>query len=147
MPSGFYKFFPWTLMARRLLLFPSVTEIPRYIMGSDGSNQKRVTFNSTKDYSPCFSPDGNRIAYHSNMDGNSEIYTMNLDGGNHVRLTRNNGGDETPVWIGETIKAPANPETPPVRTLLAGSTVTTANKSYNFSDNITFIKYTTELSC
>jgi hypothetical protein len=115
-----------------------------YTMDSDGNNQKRVTFNSAKDYGPCYSPDGTRIAYYSNLDGNDEIYVMNPDGGNQIRLTTNKTGDQFPLWISTKFKAPAKLTIPPVRTLFMGSNVTTANKYYNFSDNITYVKYTAE---
>jgi len=115
-----------------------------YTMDSNGNNQKRVTFNSAKDYAPCFSPDSKRIIYYSNLDGNDEIYIMNPDGGNQVRITNNTYGDQYPLWISEKLKAPAGLKAPSSRARVVGSNVSTANKYYNYSDNITFVKYVAE---
>lgn len=115
-----------------------------YCMDIDGSNIKRLTFSKPADERPRWSPDGALIVFNTDRDGTHEIYLMNADGGNQLRLTNNKTGDETPVWTSEKIQAPARPEIPPVRILFVGSKVTTANKSYNYSDNITFVKYTAE---
>jgi Tol biopolymer transport system component len=115
-----------------------------YIMDADGANQKRITFNSAKDYTPCFSPDGTRIVYYSNMDGNDEIYIMNPDGGNQVRITANKEGDQYPVWINAKLIVPAELKAQPVRTKFIGSNISTTNKYFNFSDNVTFVKYVAE---
>ena len=115
-----------------------------YIMDADGANQKRITFNSAKDYAPCFSPDGKRIAFYSNTDGGDKIYIMNTDGGNQVRLTDNKDGDQYPLWVNAKLKAPADPEVPPFRTKYIGSSISTANKWFNFSDNVTFVKFVAE---
>lgn len=115
-----------------------------YIMDSDGNNPKRITFNSAKDYAPCFSPDGSKIVFYSNTDGSDKIYIMNTDGGNQIRLTDNQNGDQYPVWTNIKITAPAKPTAPAVRSRVIGSNISTANKWYNFSDNITFVKYIAE---
>jgi len=39
------------------------------------------------DFSPQFSPDGNKIVFVSDRDGNAEIYIMNADGSGQVNLT------------------------------------------------------------
>lgn len=115
-----------------------------YIMDTDGNNQKRITFNSAKDYAPCFSPDGKRIAFYSNTDGGDKIYLMNIDGGNQVRITDNKDGDQYPIWVNARLKAPVRTTTPPARTRYIGSVTTTGNKWFNYSDNVTFVKYIAE---
>jgi len=49
-----------------------------YVMNADGSQQTRLTCNDADDGSPTWSPDGKRIAFHSDRDGNYEIYVMEL---------------------------------------------------------------------
>jgi TolB protein len=39
------------------------------------------------DFSPRFSPDGNKIVFVSDRDGNAEIYVMNADGSGQANLT------------------------------------------------------------
>ena len=40
-----------------------------YLMNPDGSQQKRLTQNSARDFSPVWSPDGEQILFVSNRDG------------------------------------------------------------------------------
>ena len=68
-------------------------------MDADGSNVQRLTYNDTADARAAWSPDGQRIAFHSYRDGKAEIYVMDADGGNMERLTSNNPFDaHHPDW-------------------------------------------------
>ena len=69
-----------------------------YVMDADGSNQTRVTRGPSGDWSPAWSPDGHRIAFHSDRDGNREIYVMDGNGSNQTRLTRDAANDMGPTW-------------------------------------------------
>jgi Tol biopolymer transport system component len=73
-----------------------------YLMNSDGSGQMNLTASPSADFSPQWSPDGSRIAFHSyesdDVGGNAEIYVMDADGGNWVRVTRNEASDKFPGW-------------------------------------------------
>src|SRR5690349_16300674 len=69
-----------------------------YTVDSDGSNQTRLTNNSSRDRDAAWSPDGSRIAFQANRDGNYEIYTMNADGSNPTRLTNNTATEDEPSW-------------------------------------------------
>jgi Tol biopolymer transport system component len=69
-----------------------------YVMNADGSEQTRLTNNSTNDLDPCFSPDGKKITFSSERDGNHEIYVMNADGSEQERLTNNPVYDGYPFW-------------------------------------------------
>ena len=69
-----------------------------YVMGSDGSNPRRLTEDSASDQSPSWSPDGQYIAFSSSRDGNAEIYVMGSDGSNPRRLTEDSASDQHPTW-------------------------------------------------
>jgi TolB protein len=73
-------------------------------MNIDGSNQKNLTNNVSKDESPCFSTDGSKIAFVSYRDGNGEIYVMNIDGSNQKNLTNNEHRDFYPCFFTELQK-------------------------------------------
>jgi hypothetical protein len=59
-----------------------------YSMDPDGSAPTRLTNSRGADVEPAWSPDGAKIAFHSERDGNAEIYVMNADGSNPINLTK-----------------------------------------------------------
>jgi Tol biopolymer transport system component len=69
-----------------------------YSMDTDGGGQTRLTEDAGEDYSPAWSPDGQRLAFVSTRDGNAEIYVMNADGSGQTRLTDSTAGDLAPAW-------------------------------------------------
>lgn len=69
-----------------------------YVMNADGSEQTRLTFNTTRDFVPVLSPDGSRIAFCSGPLGQRDIYVMNADGTEVTRLTSEAGDDVNPHW-------------------------------------------------
>jgi Tol biopolymer transport system component/chemotaxis protein histidine kinase CheA len=69
-----------------------------YVMNTDGSGLKRLTFNDALDTMPLWSPDGSRILFISQRDGNDEIYVMNADGSGLNCLTVNEASDRGPKW-------------------------------------------------
>lgn len=100
-----------------------------YIMDADGTNQRRLSRHGAFDGSPCFSPDGQHIAFDSLTEErsargmfsfdtltqrktHSNIYIMDLNGSNATRLTFGPGDNEAPSW-GLT---PGVPYIPPVLT-------------------------------
>jgi Tol biopolymer transport system component len=75
-----------------------------YTINPDGSDRRRLTFDSREDSDPAWSPDGTKIAFaRSGISVNSyrsEIYVMNADGSYQRRLTEP-GGDRYyrhPTW-------------------------------------------------
>ena len=69
-----------------------------YSMNANGTNQTRLTNNPAIDSGPSISPDGSRIAFHSDRDGNYEVYVMNADGTGQTRLTNNATFDTYPSF-------------------------------------------------
>jgi tol-pal system beta propeller repeat protein TolB len=68
------------------------------VMDADGNNTISLTDDLFNDEDPCWSPDGERIAFTSDRDGNDEIYIMQTNGSNVVRLTSNSSSDWNPAW-------------------------------------------------
>jgi TolB protein len=64
------------------------------LMDPDGSNIQKLIEGAM----PCWSPDGNKIAFASRTEGNWDIYYMNADGSNPVRLTSHTSEDVYPSW-------------------------------------------------
>ncbi|MBN2303488.1 MAG: PD40 domain-containing protein [Anaerolineae bacterium] len=69
-----------------------------YLATPDGSEQRRVTFNSGADVNPVWGPE-NLIAFETNRDGNWELYMFDVSGdGTPVRLTNDLANDINPFW-------------------------------------------------
>jgi Tol biopolymer transport system component len=67
-------------------------------MNTDGSGVVRLTSNSALDAAPSWSPDGQRIAFHSDRNGRFEIFIMNPQGGDQVRRTFPGDTESQPRW-------------------------------------------------
>lgn len=68
-----------------------------FIMGSDGSNQTRLTANSL-DLMPDWSPVDNKIAYVSQHHNYWNIYSINLENGDDISLGDTNSHNYDPNW-------------------------------------------------
>ena len=64
----------------------------------DGTGLTRLTDSSGSDMYPEVSPDGNKIAYTSDIGGVWQIMIMDWDGKNKRQLTRNNFRSAYPSW-------------------------------------------------
>ena len=71
-----------------------------YSMNSDGSNQRRLTFNEITENAPKWSPDRSKIVYYRReiSPAIDQIWIMDADGGNQTRLTNTTTGDRFPAW-------------------------------------------------
>jgi TolB protein len=58
-----------------------------YLMNTDGTNLRRLTFSGGIDTEPFFTPDGQSIYFTSDRGGSPQIYRMPASGGEPVRLT------------------------------------------------------------
>ncbi|MBI4748151.1 MAG: PD40 domain-containing protein [Acidobacteria bacterium] len=71
-----------------------------YMMNSDGTQVRQLTFTKDDKRDPAFSPDGKFIVYvsvpHGAKDG--QIYVMDYEGKNHRRITNNTFYDTSPSF-------------------------------------------------
>jgi Tol biopolymer transport system component len=69
------------------------------VCDADGSNAVELFGQAGKGLgSPNWSPDGQRIAFDSNLEGNMDIYVVRASGGKPVRLTTDPAEDNIPAW-------------------------------------------------
>lgn len=68
-----------------------------WTMNHDGSNQRQLTSNVHKDFSPCSSPDGRFIYFTSSRSGSNQVWRMNSDGSEQIAVTKTEGG--YPVFV------------------------------------------------
>lgn len=80
-----------------------------FVMNSDGSNLKQITFTVSSKYfdtgfprdgngNPVWSPNGDKLAYVSYENGSPDIFIINSNGTGNKRLTDTPLRDENPVW-------------------------------------------------
>jgi Tol biopolymer transport system component len=72
-----------------------------YTMAEDGTNLRRLTFNSVIDRAPRFSPDGRRVVFASDRDGDFDIYVLDLATGAVTQLTNDPARDDLPVFTAD----------------------------------------------
>lgn len=74
-----------------------------YVMAFDPASGlsgevRRITDDGGSEGWPTWSPDGRRIAFHSDRSGNWDIWIANADGSGLTRLTRHPGPDRFAAW-------------------------------------------------
>ncbi|MFC1492922.1 DPP IV N-terminal domain-containing protein [candidate division KSB1 bacterium] len=69
-----------------------------YIISIENKEIERLTFNSSNDFNPDWSPDGTKIAYVSNRYGNNEIFVYDFFNKTNTQITQNFGDTDNPSW-------------------------------------------------
>lgn len=69
-----------------------------WLLQVEGGDPVQLTCSDAKDHSPCWSPDGNTIAFISDRDGISNIYMIKLSGGESFKLTESETDLYAPFW-------------------------------------------------
>lgn len=58
-----------------------------------------LTAHAARDQRPRFSPDGRRVAFHSDVRGNHDVFIVNRDGSGLRQITDHPGADTDPDWM------------------------------------------------
>jgi Tol biopolymer transport system component len=75
--------------------------------------EQRLTTDTAEDDSPCWSPDGTKIAFHSFRNGHSDIWEMNADGSNQHLIYEHPNGAYAPAWSPDGTRSAYTSCTPP----------------------------------
>ena len=68
------------------------------LISIDGGESRRLTFSSSSDYAPRYSPDGKKIAFISTRDGSPQIYSISLAGGEAQKISDISTGVSGIIW-------------------------------------------------
>ena len=69
-----------------------------FTMNRDGTGLTQLTENAASDFDPEWSPDGKRIAFHSDRDLFSNIFVMDADGTEQTQVTKGRSFDRNPTF-------------------------------------------------
>lgn len=72
------------------------------VAAATGSEQRLSSWFLKNEWAATYAPDGQHLAFSTDVDGNIEIYTMPVQGGNAANLTRHSGDDLAPSWKAAT---------------------------------------------
>src|SRR5215207_2098045 len=72
-----------------------------YLMRADGTNLRRLTFNSAEDRVPAFSPDGRHVVFMSNRDGDDDLYVLDVATGATTQITNDAVRDDNPAFTAD----------------------------------------------
>jgi len=76
----------------------SLSDLEIFKINVDGTEKTRLTENDVLDRSPSWSPDGEKILYHSLREGGNDLNLMNPDGTEKERLTNTSLTYVRPRW-------------------------------------------------
>jgi len=79
----------------------SAAGLELYLVKVDGSNNQRLTNNSSNDWDPAFSSDGGRIAYarEQGTSGRLQLFRARADNSELVPIVQNSFSDSQPDWF------------------------------------------------
>ncbi len=69
-----------------------------YIIKTDGTQLKQLTFDPGNKSRPSWSPDGQRIVYNASVNGQSDIFVINWDGSGKKALANSPLREHSPAW-------------------------------------------------
>ena len=69
-----------------------------YLLSIESGAEERLTANTKDNFAARFSPNGRRIAFHSDRGGNLDIWSLDRDTGEQRRLTDHPATDVYPDW-------------------------------------------------
>ncbi len=69
-----------------------------YLISMGDNKIERLTFNSSNNIHPDWSPDGTKIAYVSNRFGNNDIFVYDFFNRTDTQVTKNFGNIDNPSW-------------------------------------------------
>src|SRR5918997_521268 len=69
-----------------------------FTMNRDGTGLEQLTENAALDFDPEWSPDGKRIAFHSDRHLFSNIFVMDADGTEQTQVTKGRSFDRNPTF-------------------------------------------------
>jgi TolB protein len=90
----------WSPDGKRIAFVSNRAGNPQiYVMGADGSAQKRITFQGNYNTTPNWSPRGDLIAFTARDERNAfDLFTVNVENNKITRLTQDASGNEEPVF-------------------------------------------------
>ncbi len=90
----------WSPDGKRIAFVSNRDGSPQiYVMNSDGSAPKRLTFQGKYNTTPSWSPRGDLIAFTARDERNAfDIFTINVDDKKVARLTQDASGNEEPSF-------------------------------------------------
>jgi Tol biopolymer transport system component/DNA-binding winged helix-turn-helix (wHTH) protein len=91
-----YWGFSWTPDGKIVYVSTASGNHDIWIMNSDGTDQKQLTFGEHSDFDPSVSPDGRHIVFASERSGNTKIWQMDIRGENLTQLTYGTASDYLP---------------------------------------------------
>jgi Tol biopolymer transport system component len=91
----------YKLLLKDGLWQPTALEI--FVMNTDGSGLRQITYSHAASFAPFFHPDGTRIIFSSNITdqtgrGEFDLYLINVDGTGLERVTYGKDFDGFPMW-------------------------------------------------
>ena len=70
-----------------------------YVVNANGTNNTRITYNTTPEFWMDWSPDGAKIAYNTmTSSGNYDIALVNTDGSNQINIAQTTSNEYLPSW-------------------------------------------------